>query len=362
MKYYLKYISACMLALFLAACTQDDALPPQTQSGISLTFNVIEMKGETMQTRALFPLKPETENMIRTLSLLVFDEEEQHYIGHTDYYRYLEVADTDAPNGQLTVYEPQYGGNLGKGMLCAVANMNEKDLLDALRKKAAEGGGRDVINLNAFKELTVDLPYYNHADSVGLVKDIYMFGYYEGDLKPYESANRNITISLGRIISRLNLELSVDEDVAASGLQFAIRLGNTNRKAYIFPGNHPVELVETDPYFAPVELKPEPRQFYYYVGPHSFNTQNEATYVEIAYGKSLVYKADGTLDTNQSKTVKIEICNDPPGTENRNYQLNRNSTYQIAVKLVKKGGSSSKNTRTSLTQGISLVELDVDNS
>lgn len=290
MKYNWKYLSGCLLMLLLVACTQEETLPLQTPPGVAISVSAMERIDNHAQTRSLIPLKPEKENMIRTLSLLVFDDEGQHYIGHFDYYRYLSVADQTNPDGKLEVYEPEYGGTLtGKGTLCAVANMNQEDLLDAMKKKAAEGGGSNVLSLEDFKELSVDLPYINHSDSVGLVKDIYMFGYYAGELKPYQGEEgKYVTISLGRIISRLNVALSLDEEVEKANLSFAIRLGNTSRKAYIFPGKRSPEETVTDSYFAPVELAQKPSQFYYYVT--SYSNHRKGGYL---YRNCIRQKANG---------------------------------------------------------------------
>ena len=97
---------------------------------------------------------------------------------------------------------------------------------------------------------------------------------------------------------------------------------------------------------APVEPKQEPSRFYYYVGPHSANTDEEATYIEIEYCTKK--KGDGTLDTDTPdnyKLVKIALGNDPPGTERRKLQLNRNSAYEISIRLVKKKSGQSVQTR-----------------
>lgn len=360
MKYHLKHIGLCLLSLWFAACAHEEETPsPQTSPGIAVSVGAMELKGD-LQTRALFPLGPEKENMIRKLSLLVFDDEGQHYIGNFDYYRYFPVADEESPNGKQTVYESEYGGNLpGRGTLCAVANISQEDLLDALRNKASEGGGSNVISLQQFKELTVDLPYIENADSVGLVKEIYMFGYYAGELKPYPGGNRDITISLGRIITRLEVSLSVDEEVEKEAFSYAIRLGNTSREAYIFPGERSPEEMFTDGYFHPVQLTQAPVNYHYYVGPHSATTEDEATFIEIAYGKAL---KDGVLDVNDpsTKMKQVALCNDPPGTEGRNYWLNRNSVYQISIRLVgkKNNDSESSPTRSTVEPGVYQVEVE----
>lgn len=363
MKFDLKYLILNLSSFLFVSCTQVEVPSQQTSPGIIVSVSAMEQIGDDLQSRASASLSPEKENMIRTLSLLVFDDEEQHYIEHIDYYRYYVVASKENPEGKLTVFEPGYSGNLsGKGVICAVANISSDDLLDAMRRKAAEGGGSNVISLEDFKELSVDLPYIEHRDSVGLMDEIYMFGYYTGELNPYSDKNRYINISLGRIVSRMDIALSVDEEVDKAAFSYAIRLGNVYRKAFIFPGGNSPKEATLLWDFSSVKLTSNQSHFYYYVGPHTATKEEDATYIEIAFGKKL--KEDGSLDieNKENKTVKVALCNDPPGIENRNYQLNRNSAYQISIRLVKKKNKDMEtaNSRGIIGSGIYQVELDID--
>lgn len=370
MKQFWMIYGLLSLLCCLASCTEEEATEsPRTGVSLSVSVAPMELKGEP-QTRALFPLGPEDENMIKTLALLVFDQEGQHYIGNYDFYGFRSYTTADNPNGTLTAYEPQYSAGLERGTICAVANMPEEELLTALRNKASEGGGSSIISLSQFKELTVELPYIQKADSVGLVSNIYMFGYYEGDLRPYEASGNepNISISLGRIITRLDVSLSVNSTIDRQNFLFAMRLLQTSRKAYLFPGERSPEETHDDDYFHPVQLSQNPYTLYYYVGPHSATGEDDATCVEIAYGKTA--NANGTLDVNANpeRRVRIALCNEPPGTVNRNYWLNRNSIYSLSIRLVRKGEETTRSDDNGLTRvsyapdGTYVVEIDTDDS
>lgn len=69
-------------------------------------------------------------------------------------------------------------------------------------------------------------------ENIGHVKQIYMFGYYEGVLPGTESG---LSIYLGRIIARIEVNFTIDdpEDLKK---KFYIGLANMETKAYVFPG------------------------------------------------------------------------------------------------------------------------------
>lgn len=335
MKNYWIYAGLSVLLSCHLSCTREVEMP-ERQPGSDVTISVapMELQG-TLQSRAAFPLPPERENLIKTLALLAFDQEGLHYIGGYDYYAFRPIADAEAPYGKLTVLENGYAGGLPQGTtgtLCAIANMSEEKLLTLLRKQGTSAG-RQVIDLATFKQLVVDLPYIHKADSVGLVSDVYMFGYYEGVLNPYPNEKeRKINITLGRILTRLDVSLSTEVE----GLHYRINLRNTSRKAYIFPGERSPEGTTDDPSFFPVTLSKERVSYYYYVGPHSAANAMEATCLDIFYGTETT--SDGTLNWEHESTkhVTVPLCNTPPGAAIPNYDLDRNSIYNISINLVRK--------------------------
>ena len=69
-----------------------------------------------------------------------------------------------------------------------------------------------TVFIHEFKEVSVAIPYVDsdldeHLE-IGHVREIYMFGYYQGEVY----SHKEISITLGRIISRLKvIEISLCE-------------------------------------------------------------------------------------------------------------------------------------------------------
>lgn len=354
MKQIMEYAGLCLL-LCAASCSNEEVLTEDAPSGGRIVLTVAPPVLKGADTRALSPLGPEMENPIKTLSLLVFDNEQLHAIEHSDYYRFFQVADADAPDGQLT-FEAEYAGKLDPESdvtLCAVANMDRATLLEAMRQKV---NGGSSIDFNQFKELIVDLPYSNHPDSLGLIRSVYMSGYYAGKLKP--TGNEQVKISLGRIVSRLNLSLSLSPELAQGpDVKYALRLKQLSQRAYLFPGDWSPEGTYTYPTYYDVSLGERPSTFYYYAGPHAAENEAEATQIEIAYAQSEVINSEGAL-LPDAKVVSVAICNDPPEMGlHRDFWLNRNSIYTIHIHLKKKGEKSSI---TRNVEDYYEIEVDVD--
>lgn len=354
MKQIINYTGLCLL-LCAASCSSEKGLPENvpTDGRIVLTVTPPVLKGAS--TRALSPLGPEIENPIKTLSLLVFDSEQLHSIEHSDYYHFYQIADADAPDGRLT-FETEYVSKLDPESdvtLCAVANMDRATLLEIMRQKVGGGGS---IGFDQFKELIVDLPYSHHPDSLGLVRNVYMSGYYVGKLRP--QGKEQVKISLGRIITRLNLSLSLSPELAEeSDMKYAVRMKNLSQKAYIFPGDWSPEKTYTYPTYYSVDLSEQPTTFYYYAGPHAAKSTEDATQIEIAYARNKVIDDKGNL-LSDVKPVCVPICNEPPEMgPNRDFWLNRNSIYTIHIHLKKKGEKSSI---TRNVEDYYEIEVDVD--
>lgn len=352
----MNYAGLCLL-LCTASCSSDEAVSEGAPAGGRIVLSVAPPVLKGASSRALFPLGPEIENSIKTLSLLVFDSEQLHAIEHSDYYRFFQIADADTPDGKLT-FEFEYRGELNPESdvtLCAVANMDRATLLENMRRKA---GGGNSIGFNQFKELIVDLPYSNHPDSLGLIRNMYMSGYYIGKLKP--QGKEQVKISLGRITTRLNLSLSLSPELAKeSDMKYAVRMKNLSQKAYIFPGDwSPEETTDAYPTYYGVDLSEQPTTFYYYAGPHAAKSAEDATQIEIAYARNKVIDDKGNLLSDVKEPVCVPICNEPPEMgPNRNFWLNRNSIYTIHIHLKKEGEKSSI---TRNVEDYYEIEVDVD--
>ena len=114
--------------------------------------------------------------------------------------------------------------------------MTEAQIADLILKD----DGRTRVQLSDFRRKTVDIGNIlteedgagDRNENIGHVKQIYMFGYYEGVLPGTESG---LSIYLGRIIARIEVNFTIDdpEDLKK---KFYIGLANMETKAYVFPG------------------------------------------------------------------------------------------------------------------------------
>lgn len=302
---------------------------------------------EEVSSRASMPVQPEVENYIHSLAILVFDQELTHMIGDSRFYKYLNF-----PNGTTTIMMdrsemPQRPASY----YYLIANLPEETLLESIREIADNG---NQISRNTFiRNMTVDIPYIPKRDSVGLISTTYMSGQYEGSLD-----EGTVDITMGRIITRLNVSLSLSASLEERDYGYAIRIVNVSRRAYVIPGeSSPVDQEEDDTYLYPVELGTTPQTFYYYVGPHSADTPEEATGMEITYGKK---SPDGTFDTASAENLKVVVplCNTLDGSIPHAYWLNRNSSYSISILLKEKAYSTSPATRCIKEGNSIIVELE----
>ena len=320
----------CVLSAVLVACTAPEPVAPEAATTIRIsTIPMIQV--DDVSTRALWPVNPEVENYIHSLAILVFDEELTHMIGDARFYRYLDYSNGTTAvildRADLPERSPSY--------YYVIANLPEQTLLNSLRGIA--DNGNQISRSTFINNLIVDIPYIMKRDSVGLVSTTYMSGQHEGSL-----TSGTVNIEMGRIITRLNISLSISKGLEALGYGYAIRIVNSSRRAYVIPGNSsPVNDTEDDPYLYPVTLGTTPQTFYYYVGPRSADSPEEATGIEITYGKK---GTDGTFDPSSptNEKVTVPLCNTLDGTIPRAYWLNRNSIYSISILLKKKNEDTTR--------------------
>lgn len=348
MKRHLKYFWGCLLLTVLAACTADTPLTsadnPEEASTICISTAPMMTMGE-WQTRALSPVDPSVENYIHSLAVLVFDQELTHAIRNSSYYKYFTFSN---PGVTVTLDKTEMPAR-SSSYIYIIANLPEETLVSKLRN--ISGGGNQITRSAFLNNMVVEIPYIMKMDSVGLVSTTYMSGQYEGKLD-----EGTVNITMGRIITRLNVTLSLTEELEKLGYGYAIRLIRVRRTAYVIPGDSaPSDGTVDDNYLHPVDLSSTPMTFYYYVGPHSADSEGEATSIEITYGKK---GNDGKFDANASgnKKVTVPLCNTLDGTIPRAYWLNRNSSYNISILLKTK---ESPNTRSSTSTGEKEIIIEL---
>ncbi len=341
-----RLLAITVSTLLLTACgKQDFSVDDEDDSAlIRVSVTPITVVGEQVPycgTRASQPLMPEYENSIYSLTVLVFDAREgvlrrfpADMDGQQKLYKYINLKDEHG-NGLLNTVLSTEDFPVIQGLeytVCLIANLSEKQTEEMITSLLDNG----TVFLDAFKNYKIPIPYYlpepddNTELEAGHVRDIYMFGYYQGEVSSHE----NITISLGRIISRLEIAFTFDSSQLLDDHSFYIRLENLESHAHLFPvGKSPGNHIEQEIHRM-TTLEQLNSTIYLYAAPNSALTENEALSLRMWYVSS---------DTGIEEVGKLPppnavvyLCNDQPGVHNRNFQLNRNSVYRFNLNLTTK--------------------------
>lgn len=294
-------------------------------------------------SRASDPLIPEMENSLKSLAILQFDSEGnlRRELGTVQKpFRYIDLVSETSPNGVLTYNitldenEFYHGNNCA---ICIMANVPEKEVMKVVFIND-EYGNIVNTNLKTFRKQSIKIPYVTdltEEDSYGLqighVKRIYMFGEYTGDVT---SSTKQLNIGLGRMVSRLQIEIKSDEEVKEGyGLYLGIK--NLEQEVFFYHGEtSPNNLfTEKNPFNIlgdkgvsgeAVDLKKGVKIFFY-VAPRMANNPNDATSLNFWY-------TDTTPDPN-NPDYTLPLSNHKPGGDVGDYSLNRNTYYMFFVNL-----------------------------
>ncbi len=381
-KYILSPVCVSAALLFASCSVEDEVVntPQQQEEGAvvypKLRIGVSELKMEAA-SRAASPMSPDHEKYVRTMALFEFDNEQWHEKGDFTYHFIDFVAGTvdgvagvgNVQNTDFGIVETTLDGIAFEartnGTLCVVANVTEDEVDDFYTDCMNDGGTYGNISLNQFKTWALPFDYEEstaegYDESVtGHLKNMYMFGYYEGPIDP--AGVGDISIDLGRLASRLDITV-VNETGSAITKRLGYHFDNVCSSAYFFPllsGVPPTiqaglartvicagegDPVEGDPDFQIVPATfPDKATHtrYYYVAAHSAENFNEATKLHLFYDRRIV-NDDVSDDTN---SVKVPLCNVHP-SEAANivngYSLSRNTRYHFTIRLKKKAASPAK--------------------
>ena len=338
-------LQIALSAIFLlAGCEKADTAADSDARHTTLRVTIVPMTivGEQVpyDTRASKPLNPEDENVIYSLAVLVFDESEgvlHKFDKSGKYYKYIALKDENG-NGLLSTKLPIEDFPVQPDetyTICLVANLSEEQVEKIINDMMADG----TAFIHEFEEVSVMIPYVtpDKADGqleTGHVREIYMFGYYEGVLPGTESG---LSIYLGRIIARIEVNFTIDdpEDLKK---KFYIGLANMETKAYVFPGAQSPNAEDAWLDMKPTERSEEIRtgacQFYFYAAPHSTDVSDKATRLQIWYVD------EGTVPSDDNVSATVLLCNNPDtkpeDAMEGDYYLNRNSIYHVNIHLSEK--------------------------
>lgn len=331
-------------SLLLTAACHDDPTPTPDKASptfIHVATKPMRIVGEQVpfaHTRADQPLPPEYENSIYTLTTLVFDAQEgvlRHFNlpdNQRKLYKFTNLQDANG-NGLLTTTLSTEGFPVSEGnqyIVCLIANLSEKEVEEMIQSMMDDG----TVFFDEFKNYEIPIPYVKTPGEgeeaeleAGHVRKIYMFGYYQG----YVKEHTDIDISLGRIIARVEITFSFDANKPTPGKSLFIRLRNLEQTAHLFPtGKSPKKLQTISTYKVPLLGDLNNNTIFLYAAPSSASNEDESLCLDMWYEDD---NLNPTEVDKKKTTASVCLCNDQPGVDNRNFQLNRNSTYRFNLNL-----------------------------
>ncbi len=296
-------------------------------------------------SRASESMKPEMENSLKTLAILQFDSEGnlRSELGSDEKpYRFVNLVSSDSPQGilsyTLTFEDDKFYAGSGC-TLCILANIPETEVKKVVFKQDADG---NLINTDftTFKQQKIAIPYVTDPsadDSYGLqighVKNIYMFGEYDGEI----AAGKTLNIGLGRMISRLQINIK-SKNAIPDGSHVYLGIANLEREAFFFhgassPGNLFTEATPFDITSQTVNGQPVNLQdgvtVYFYAAPRMASNQEDATSLNFWYTTQ-------ALSDSSDPDYTLPLGNQQPGTGMGDYSLNRNTYYVFNLNLTSK--------------------------
>lgn len=353
----------CLLAAAMfSACTQQediiseipDARPALCDFTINASVAPMQAVGSGTSSRSLGPMGPEDENPVKSLAIIQFDSEgnllQINKTAGNPYYHYRDFTDEGKLPGSLS---PELEGvtlyPMSDTRVCFIGNMDEESIQKLIYNEA-----NTPVGWSDFQNKTVEIEYDTDIykedgitinDDIGHVNQIYLFGYYEGDLSGSSApddgtAASQMSVVLSRLIARLEIGISLREGVELGNNQIYFRLKNVEKEAYLFldvdresyEHDH-IEVVTTN---RTQNIKEGHGIFYFYVAPHlvKYDKRENATRILLWCVENAVTDPEKELD--EKDAYEVLLCNDPmeeSPTAAGAYWINRNSVYHVQLTL-----------------------------
>lgn len=300
MKKNLLYIITA--SIFLASCnTNEDLLSIPETVAIEETVTVqinSQIPDISVETRSSDPLDVAIENPMYSLWLLHYSSEGA--LINNDTERILNQTDDQGLLSYSFSKNLTLQNNETTGTICLIANIgsslptNLGNTLESLRKA------------------TIDLP----IQSNGLPSKMYMFGYYQGELR---RSNQAINISMGRMLSRLDVILTNNTGKILQNVSVSIE--NASIKSHYFPTE-----VANDRYYSTINhdssfnlARKTTKNCYFFTGENINPVKDKVT--------TLVVKV------SSGTTYRIPLSGNKPDENNDNYSIYRNNFYTFNINL-----------------------------
>lgn len=279
-------------AVFLcAACESGVELPePET---VEVTLSLC---GSPL-AKAYSPLIPDVENLIYDVWILQYDKMGLLIDKGTSHAR-------ASSSGSLTATVTATFATGEGNTICVLANLDRGN---------ASAERTWPQTLTEFKSSTdvVDVAADIVAANAGTLTDMPMFGYWEGDISV---ETNNVQVSLGRMLSRINLVLN---NLSSSQISIT-SISKVSRQVYAFPDvNHnPLP----DEAYSEVSLGVSidagaTKELYFYTAPNFTADETNATKLLVEGKESVI------------------LSNGAPSDSPRDYNLYHNSNYTFTINV-----------------------------
>ena len=345
-----------------AACSETaGTLAPDkdapVQQEVIITAGTAAMTFEGMpSTRSIEPMGPESENPIKQLAVIQFDEEgnlldlKSGGTGISSYFYWKDFTNDGELPGNLSITEkdnfrvPLYTGRQTR--VCLLGNLSKEEV-----ETLVTGTNGNPVNWAGFLEKTVEVDYIleqNDPDGeVGHVRQIHLFGYYEGVLGGNNQLDNGDTFvkmdfTLARLIARLELAIRLGEGVKLpDGYRIYFGLKGVEEEVYLFPNlertSYVHKHVEVTPIDRTEEIRGGQNTFYFYVAPHLVLADSIAKATRLQIWCTTETNLQSLEDEDAHEVL---ICNDPlqeTPTAAGSLWINRNSIYHMNLTLTYEG-------------------------
>ena len=323
MRKYIKFLFFTLAICLLTACEYTEVEEPVRTTVLNISAAPMNDYGVT--TRSGYTMWPEEENCIKTLAFFQFDPEGIHT--RNELYNFRKFTTEDNPYGvlQASIEDINFKSyKTNNTTICVVANVTEQDVNEFYNQYTTSTSTQ--VRLDEFKEWTHKFQYKEHEDSVGHLKQVCMFGYYDGTLEDVIVER----LILGRLCSRIEVTLKAENNNDfIDGVSFSF--DNVPTEAYYFSRGIGVADSLKDRLFYTIvpNVSTDKQVYYFYIPGNSAQTENEALKLNINF---------------KYKVRTVTLCTLPPeqSGEYVDFAINRNSIYRFNLTL-------KKNTRTRTT-------------
>lgn len=311
-----KYIFFSIL-LFTIGCTDtlgdfdNEMITVKLYTGVK--SEISPTNGVDAVTRATKPLSPEEVNLIYDIWVVQYASDGVIFSDVTKQYRIGEPGEMAIPEGlEVTLRKSK------NTTICLLANVG-----DTINKLIPNW---PLDNLSQFNKTKIEMDIISRENNltsfdgnVGLLKEVYMFGYFQGDITDETTM---LSVTLGRLAVRLNLY--IHNNTGKNFENVSINLKNVPQRMLIssmnIHGLDDEDYTDYTEYIRKVDNGTVAERYYFFGGGYNPDKEHITTL---------------ELNAKDSKTISFRLGGDPSvPDEFRDYSMYRNSVYTYTINLL----------------------------